>query len=85
MEHGAVVEHSVVGPLLRELEAIAGRIDSERAATDQALISELRREIAELQAAVAHLRAGSASLPGKLRPAVARAMTAVQLAFGPPG
>jgi hypothetical protein len=70
----AAGEHSI-GPLLTELERITGRVDTERAAADQALICELRAEIAQLRAAVAHLRAGTAPLPGRLRPAVARAMT----------
>jgi signal transduction histidine kinase len=69
------VEQSNVAPLLTELERISGRVDTERAAADQALIADLRSEIAELRAAVAHLRAGSAALPARLRPAVARAMT----------
>jgi len=69
-----------VHPLLTELERIAGRVETERAATDQALIDELRHEVAQLRAAVAHLRAGATPLPGRLRPVVARAMTTVDLA-----
>ncbi len=65
---------STVEPLLRELERISGAADTERACADQALIVELRREIDELRAAVAHLRSGASPLPGRLRPVVARAM-----------
>jgi hypothetical protein len=75
-------EHTLVGPLLRELERIAGRADTERATADQELIAELRREIAALRAAVAHLRAGTSALPGHLRPVVARAMVGLDPAGG---
>lgn len=71
-------ESSPVGPLLRELERIAGHADAERAAADQAVIAALRTEVTALRAAVAHLRAGTAALPGHLRPVVARAMIAVE-------
>ena len=74
------MEQSIIHPLLTELERISGRVDTERAAADQALIADLRREITELRAAVAHLRAGATALPGRLRPVVARAMITV----GPP-
>lgn len=70
---------SIVHPLLTELERIAGRVETERAAADQVIIAELHREVADLRAAVAHLRAGGKSLPGRLRPVVARAMTTVEL------
>ena len=74
-------ESSPVGPLLRELERISGRADTERAAADQAVIAALRAEITALRAAVAHLRAGTAALPRHLQPVVARAMIATE----PPG
>jgi hypothetical protein len=70
-------QHTLVGPLLRELERISGHADTERAVADQAIIAELREEIAALRAAVAHLRAGTTALPGHLRPVVARAMISV--------
>ena len=73
------MEQSMVDPLLTELERISGRVDTERAAADQALIAGLLREIAELRAAVAHLRVGSTPLPSRLRPVVARAMSAAGL------
>ncbi|GAA1312920.1 hypothetical protein [Pseudonocardia xinjiangensis] len=75
-------DHSPIGPLLRELQRISGHADTERAAADQALIAELREEITALRAAVAHLRAGSAALPGHLKPVVARAMVATERAAG---
>jgi hypothetical protein len=75
-------EQNLVGPLLRELERISGHADTERAAADQALIGELRQEIVALRAAVAHLRAGTTPLPGRLRPVVARAMIAAGPAAG---
>jgi hypothetical protein len=69
---------SLVAPLLQELQRISGHADTERAAADQALIAELRDEVAALRAAVAHLRAGTAALPRELRPVVARAMLTVE-------
>lgn len=69
---------SVVDPLLRELDRIAGSVESRRAAEDRALIDALTHEVAQLQAAVAHLRAAATPLPGHLRPAVARALVAVR-------
>ncbi|MDT7707521.1 MAG: hypothetical protein QOG20_3128 [Pseudonocardiales bacterium] len=77
------MSQSIVHPLLTELERISGHVETERAAVDQALIADLRREVAELRAAVAHLRAGATPLPGRLRPVVARAMTAVELPARP--
>ena len=38
-----------VAALLDELERICGRADTERAAADQAIIRELRREVAGLR------------------------------------
>lgn len=70
----AIRHPTPVAPLLRELERISGRADTERAAADQATIRELRREVAELRRAVAHLRAAAAPLPARLRPVVARAV-----------
>ncbi len=70
---------SIVHPLLTELERIAGRVESDRALADQALIAGLREEVVQLRAAVAHLRAGATPLPTRLRPVVARAVTAVDL------
>ena len=61
-----------VAALLDELERICGRADTERAAADQAIIRDLRREVAGLRQAVAHLRAGRGPLPSRLRPVVAR-------------
>lgn len=77
-EGGPDVQQSIVSPILHELQRIAGRVDTERAAADQALISELRVEIAQLRSAVAHLRAAATPLPARLRPVVARAMTCVE-------
>lgn len=70
----AVRSQHPVAALLGELERICGRADTERAAADQAVIRELRREVAELRQAVAHLRAGGGPLPTRLRPVVARAL-----------
>ncbi len=67
-----------VAALLGELERICGRADTERAAADQAVIRELRREVAELRRAVAHLRASAGPLPSRLRPVVARAVLAAE-------
>ncbi|MBO0876986.1 MAG: hypothetical protein J2P19_26725 [Pseudonocardia sp.] len=63
-----------LAPVLHELTRIAGAVETERAARDQALIDALRSEVAELRAAVAHLRASAAPLPAALRPVVARAL-----------
>lgn len=68
--------------ILRELERIAGAVESRRAADDRATIDALTREVADLRATVAHLRAardGGRPLPGRLRPVLARAV----LATGP--
>jgi len=73
-----------VAALLDELERICGRADTERAAADQAIIRELRREVAGLRQAVAHLRAGRGPLPSRLRPVVARAVLADELRPGEP-
>jgi hypothetical protein len=69
---------SVVAPLLQELQRISGHAETERAAADQALIAELREEVAALRAAVAHLRARTAALPRELRPVVARAVLSTE-------
>lgn len=70
----AIRAHYPVAALLGELERICGRADTERAAADQAVIRELRREVAELRETVAHLRAGGGPLPPRLRPVAARAL-----------
>jgi hypothetical protein len=67
-----------VAALLRELDRICGRVDTERAAADQAVIRNLRREVTELRRAVAHLRATAGPLPSRLRPVVARAVLATE-------
>jgi hypothetical protein len=67
---------SPIAALLGELDRICGRVETERAAADQAVIRELRREVAELRQAVAHLRAGGGPVPARLRPVVARAVLA---------
>lgn len=72
----AIRYRTPVAALLGELERICGRADTERAAADQAIIGDLRREVAELQQAVAHLRAGRGPVPPPLRPVVARAVLA---------
>ena len=74
----AIRENSPIAALLGELDRICGRVDTERAAADQAVIRELRREVAELRQAVAHLRAGGGPVPARLRPVVARAVLAVE-------
>ena len=74
----AVRRATPVAALLGELDRICGRVDTERAAADQAVIRELRREVAELRRAVAHLRASAGPLPARLRPVVARAVLAVE-------
>jgi hypothetical protein len=74
-----VVHHPApVAALLGELERICGRADTERAAVDQAIIQDLRREVAALRQAVAHLRAAAGPLPERLRPVVARAELATR-------
>jgi hypothetical protein len=65
-----------VAALLGEPERISGRADTQRAASDQALIRNLRPEVAELRRAVAHLRAAAGPLPARLGPVVARAVPA---------
>lgn len=67
------VLRSSVAPLLAELDRIAAVVESRRAAEDRARIEALTREISQLRAVVAHLRAGAGPLPASLRPAVARA------------
>lgn len=69
---------SIVAPLLRELDRIAGAVESRRAAEDEARIEALTREVTALRVAVAHLRAAARPLPTHLRPVVARAGLAVQ-------
>ncbi len=69
-----------VAALLCELDRICGRVDTERAAADQVIIRDLRREVTELRRAVAHLRAAAAPLPPRLQPVVARALLATETA-----
>lgn len=64
----------VIGSVVCELERITGAVDSARSREDRARIEELEREVAQLRAVVAHLRAGTAGLPRRLRPVVARAV-----------
>jgi hypothetical protein len=71
------VQHDQRGPLapvLDELSRITGEIESDRAAKDRATIEALRKEVADLRAAVAHLRVSRQPLPASLRPAVARSL-----------
>ncbi len=75
----AIRSQTPVAALMLELERICGHAETERAAADQAIIRDLRREVAELRQSVAHLRAAAAPLPSRLRPVVARAV----LATGP--
>jgi uncharacterized coiled-coil protein SlyX len=46
-----------LAPVLQELSRIAGDVESARAAEDRATIEALRKEVAELRAVVARLRA----------------------------
>ena len=63
-----------LAPVLRELSRISGSVESSRAAEDRATIEALRREITELRAAVAQLRASRGPVPEALRPVVARSV-----------
>ncbi|HEX4360957.1 MAG TPA: hypothetical protein VH141_25705 [Pseudonocardia sp.] len=63
-----------LAPVLRELSRISGSVESRRAAEDRATIEALRREITELRAAVARLRASRGPVPEALRPVVARSV-----------
>ena len=74
----AIRSDTPIAALLGELDRICGRVDTERAAADQAVIRELRREVAALRQAVAHLRAGGGPVPARLRPVVARAVLTVE-------
>jgi hypothetical protein len=74
----AIHSGNPIKALLGELDRICGRVETERAAADQAVIRDLRREVAELRQAVAHLRAGGGPVPTWLRPVVARAVLAVE-------
>lgn len=72
-----------ISPLLCELDRIAAAVESRRAVEDRAEIDALTREVAELRATVAHLRAGAGPLPVRLRPVLARAVLAVLAAPTP--
>jgi hypothetical protein len=77
VQHDQPVRRDQDGPLapvLDELSRITGAVESERAAKDRATIDALRREVADLRAAIAHLRASRQPLPSSLRPAVARSL-----------
>jgi hypothetical protein len=63
-----------LAPVLDELSRITDAVESERAARDRETIEALRQEVADLRAAIAHLRTSSKPLPPALRPAVARSM-----------
>jgi hypothetical protein len=63
-----------LAPVLHELSRISGSVESHRAAEDRETIEALRREITELRAAVARLRASRGRVPEALRPAVARSV-----------
>jgi hypothetical protein len=65
-----------LAPVLHELSRIADCVESRRAADDRATIEALRRELAELRAAVAALRSSRGPVPISLQPVVARAMAA---------
>jgi hypothetical protein len=72
-----MAHHELRGPLapvLDELSRIADAVESERAARDRETIEALRKEVADLRAAVAHLRTSGKPLPASLRPAVARSL-----------
>jgi len=63
-----------LAPVLRELTRISQSLQVERPCGCQETIDELRREVSELRAAVAHLRASRIGVPKDLRPVVARAL-----------
>jgi hypothetical protein len=67
---------AALAPVLRELSRIADCVESRRAAEDRATIEALRREVAELRAAVAQLRSSRGPVPISLQPVVARSMAA---------
>lgn len=67
-------QRSPLAPVLDELSRIADAVESERAAEDRATIEALRREVTELRAAVARLRASNLPVPNALQPVVARSM-----------
>ena len=63
-----------LAPVLRELTRISQSLQVERPCGCQETIDELRREVSELRAAVAHLRTSRIGVPKDLRPVVARAL-----------
>jgi hypothetical protein len=65
-------QDSQLAPVVHELSRITDAIRSGRSADDQALIDALSKEVTELRAAVAHLRASRGPVPHALRPVVAR-------------
>jgi hypothetical protein len=69
---------NLIRPLLHELDRIAGAVESRRAAEDRVVIEELTREVSQLRAAVAHLRAAATPLPRRLQRVVARAVVAAE-------
>jgi hypothetical protein len=67
-------DETPLAPVLRELDRISQSLQVERPCGCQGTIDALRREVAELRAAVAHLRASRIGVPNDLRPVVARAL-----------
>jgi len=63
-----------LAPVLRELTRISQSLQVKPPCGCQETIDELRREVSELRAAVAHLRASRIGVPKDLRPVVARAL-----------
>ena len=70
----ATRDETPLAPVLRELDRISQSLQVDRPCGCQETIAALRREISELRAAVAHLRASRTGVPKELRPAVARAL-----------
>jgi hypothetical protein len=70
----ATRDETPLAPVLRELDRISQSLQVERSCDCQETIAALRREVIELRAAVAHLRASRFGVPKDLRPVVARAL-----------
>jgi hypothetical protein len=70
----ATRDETPLAPVLRELDRISQSLQVERPCDCQETIAALRREVSELRAAVAHLRASRSGVPKDLRPVVARAL-----------
>jgi hypothetical protein len=70
----ATRDETPLAPVLRELDRISQSLQVGRPCDCQETIAALRREVSELRAAVAHLRASKFGVPKELRPVVARAL-----------